>query len=152
MRTVLDTNVILSLWLFVDSRYTPIRLACEQKLLTPLTSPPCLEEFARVLRYPQFERNEAQIESAFAAYQAAVEVVTDVPPNALTLPRCKDRDDQKFLELARDGDAKLLVTKDKALLKLARKKILYNHFAIITPDRLLEMLEGSRGEGLGARA
>lgn len=141
MRTVLDTNVILSLWMFSDSCYSPIRVACDQGQLTPLSSPACLEEFARVLRYPQFKRDDAQIDAAFQAYRAAVEVVTEVPPHALTLPRCADRDDQKFLELARDGAAKLLVTKDKALLKLARKKVLYNHFAIITPDRLMEMLE-----------
>ncbi|MGI4857360.1 MAG: PIN domain-containing protein, partial [Janthinobacterium lividum] len=37
------------------------------------------------------------------------------------LPRCSDRDDQKFLELAARSGAHWLVTKDKALLKLARR-------------------------------
>jgi predicted nucleic acid-binding protein len=35
------------------------------------------------------------------------------------LPVCKDRADQKFLEIARDAGASVLITKDKALLKLA---------------------------------
>ncbi len=45
-----------------------------------------------------------------------LEVITDgeAPP----LPRCKDPDDQKFLELAARSGADLLVSKDKALLKL----------------------------------
>jgi predicted nucleic acid-binding protein len=40
----------------------------------------------------------------------------EAPP----LPRCKDRDDQKFLELAARCDANMLVSKDKALLTAAR--------------------------------
>jgi len=37
------------------------------------------------------------------------------------LPRCEDPDDQKFLELAWHAGARWLVTRDKALLKLASK-------------------------------
>lgn len=139
-RTVLDTNVLISLWLFDDSRYTPIRLACEQGRLQALTSPSCLEEFRRVLRYPLFQADEAKIQTALAGYGAVVEMVTRVPTQAPPLPRCKDPDDQKFLELARDGGAELLVSQDKALLKLARRKSPCTAFTIITPDRLMTLL------------
>ena len=57
--------------------------------------------------------------------------------DAVALPRCKDRDDQKFLELARDGSADWLVTSDKALLKLARRRKLAHLFRILTPDQSL---------------
>jgi predicted nucleic acid-binding protein len=53
---------------------------------------------------------------------------------ALRLPVCTDRDDQKFLEIARDADAGILVTKDKALLKLARRAARENLFRIMTPE------------------
>ena len=46
------------------------------------------------------------------------------------LPRCRDGDDQKFLEAARDARAEFLVTKDKALLGLAAP------FRIVTPEGL----------------
>ena len=39
----------------------------------------------------------------------------------LTGPRCTDPDDQKFLDLALHAHAKWLVSRDKALLRLARK-------------------------------
>ncbi|AOJ10759.1 PIN domain-containing protein [Burkholderia mayonis] len=44
---------------------------------------------------------------------------TAPPPRPL--PKCKDRDDQKFLELAYAARADWLVSKDRALLKLARR-------------------------------
>jgi hypothetical protein len=46
-------------------------------------------------------------------------LITVVAPDSkpVRLPVCSDRDDQKFLELARDAGAAILVTKDKALLK-----------------------------------
>jgi len=53
---------------------------------------------------------------------------------AIRLPVCTDRDDQKFLEIARDADAAILVTKDKALLKLARKTAREGLFRIMTPE------------------
>jgi predicted nucleic acid-binding protein len=43
--------------------------------------------------------------------------------SGVRLPVCTDKDDQKFLELARDANATILITKDKALLKLARKRL-----------------------------
>jgi uncharacterized protein len=51
-----------------------------------------------------------------------VEEPTPAPAeNARPLPKCKDRDDQKFLELAHAAQADWLVSKDRAVLKLARR-------------------------------
>jgi len=50
------------------------------------------------------------------------------------LPVCTDRDDQKFLEIARDAGAQVLVTKDKALLKLGRKTLQAGLFRIMFPE------------------
>ena len=41
--------------------------------------------------------------------------------DAKPLPKCKDRDDQKFLELAHAARADWLVSKDRAVLKLAKR-------------------------------
>ena len=50
-----------------------------------------------------------------------------------TLPRCADPDDQKFLELARDCRADLLLTKDGDLLALATRKVRALPFLIVNP-------------------
>jgi predicted nucleic acid-binding protein len=54
------------------------------------------------------------------------------------LPRCEDADDQKFIELAWHARASHLLTRDKALLKLARR--LSDRFAVLAPDAFLEWM------------
>ncbi|MDD5250915.1 MAG: PIN domain-containing protein, partial [Rhodocyclaceae bacterium] len=104
-----------------------------------ITNAACLGEFERVLDYPQFALAPAGRRAALAAYGALARVVA-APAAAAPLPRCKDPDDQKFLELARDGAAAWLVTSDKALLVLARRQRLAHLFRILTPDAALALL------------
>jgi predicted nucleic acid-binding protein len=47
------------------------------------------------------------------------------------LPACRDPDDQKFLEAALNSRADFLLTKDRALLDLARRVA---QFRIVTPE------------------
>ena len=63
-----------------------------------------------------------------------------VAPDAkhVRLPVCTDRDDQKFLEIARDAEAQVLITKDKALLKLARRTAREGLFKIMLPEAWLK--------------
>jgi putative PIN family toxin of toxin-antitoxin system len=138
-RVVLDTNVLVSLWVFADSRYAPLRRALEAGRWQALTNAACLGEFERVLDYPQFAVARGKQQAALAEYGKLAEVVA-APAAAASLPRCKDPDDQKFLELARDGTAAWLVTSDKALLVLARRQKLAHLFRILTPDAALTLL------------
>lgn len=140
LRVVLDTNVLVSLWIFKDSRLAPLRHALEDRRWRALTNTACSGEFARVLAYPQFAVATEQQHLALSDYRALAEDIPAGGAAAEPLPRCKDRDDQKFLELARDGRAHWLVTADKALLKLARRQRLAHLFRIITPDAALGVL------------
>ena len=47
------------------------------------------------------------------------------------LPACRDPDDQKFLEAALAARAEFLLTKDRALLELARRPL---PFRILAPE------------------
>jgi putative PIN family toxin of toxin-antitoxin system len=138
-RVVFDTNVLVSLYVFADSRFAPLRDKVEAGEWLALTGDACLDEFRRVLTYPMFALSADRQQAALAAYEQRV---TRIPAPAggtacVELPRCKDRDDQKFLELARDGAADWLVTADKALLKLARRERLRGLFRIMTPESAL---------------
>ena len=75
-----------------------------------------LDELQRVLTYPQLKLTPEMIVDRYQRYSSLVKMIDEgeAPP----LPRCKDRDDQMFLELAARSGADLLVSKDKALLKL----------------------------------
>lgn len=137
-RVVLDTNVLLSLYVFADSRFAPLRAKIESGDWLPLTREDCLAEFRRVLGYPIFDLTEARQEEVFSGYLAKVNRPAPRPGLATPLPNCSDRDDQKFLELARDGQATWLVTSDKALLKLARRDRLRGLFRILTPEAVLQ--------------
>jgi putative PIN family toxin of toxin-antitoxin system len=137
-RVVLDTNVLVSLYVFADSRFAPLRARIENGEWQAITNDACFNEFRRVLGYPMFALAEERQRGALAAYSAHVaHFAGPLPDTIAALPRCSDRDDQKFLELARDGAADWLITADKALLRLARRDRLRGLFRILTPEAAL---------------
>lgn len=146
LRVVFDTNVLLSLFVFKDSRFAPFRGEVVSGRWIALTRAACFAEFQRVLTYPLFALDADQQDLTAEAYRALACFVDDVPQPAMALPKCQDKDDQKFLELARDGKAHWLVTADKLLLKLRRGRRLDGLFRILTPDEaLLELKVGAGG-------
>lgn len=140
LRVVFDTNVLLSLFVFADSRFAPLRSAVEAGRWRALTSPACLAEYRRVLAYDQFALTAERQDAAYAAYLNLAALVEAGPATDIALPKCQDKDDQKFLELARDAGAGWLVTADKALLRLRRGRRLEPLFRILTPDEALAQL------------
>jgi len=138
---VFDTNVLVSLYVFGDSRFAPLRARLESGEWQAITNDACFGEFRRVLGYPLFALTDQRQRELLAAYDASVSRLAGRPPAVVvSLPRCKDRDDQKFLELARDSAANWLVTADKALLRLARRDRLRGLFRILTPEAALKEL------------
>lgn len=136
-RLVLDTNVWLDWFIFDDPAVAALKAAHRDGSVEIVIDEACLQEFDRVLVYPEFALTGSQ-RSAFLAEvgrrTTRHEASMDAPVSAL--PRCNDPDDQKFLELARDAKADWLVTRDKALLRLARKRlIVLAGFRIGTPDQ-----------------
>ena len=71
---------------------------------------------------------QADIERLQATHEALCVRIDET--RAGDLPRCRDPDDQPFLELARDAGAMALLTRDAQLLRLARRCV----FAIATPE------------------
>jgi putative PIN family toxin of toxin-antitoxin system len=135
LRVVLDTNVLVSLYVFADSRFAPLRARIESGKWLAVTNDACFGEFRRVLGYPMFALSAGQQQDALDAYSASATLCDGLQQTVVAdLPRCSDRDDQKFLELARDSAADWLVTADKALLRLARRDRLRGLFRILTPE------------------
>ena len=139
MRLVLDTNVVLDLVVFRDPGATPLRAAIDARKVSLLTTAECLEELRRVLGYPEFKLGPAAQALAYDWYATRAEVVETPPPEPL-LPRCRDADDQKFLDLAWAAEAGHLVTKDKALLELAWRVAKLGRFSIGQTSGLAEGL------------
>jgi putative PIN family toxin of toxin-antitoxin system len=130
---VIDTNVCLDLFVFEDPRWAPLLAALESGAVRAVTRADCRDEYLYVLNYPHLPLDDSNRPAAAQRFDALVEVVAP-DSRALRLPVCTDRDDQKFLEIARDAGAAVLITKDKALLKLARRAARENLFAIMKPE------------------
>ena len=117
-RAVLDTNVLLDLWLFDDPSVRALRAAIEAGAVQALRSPDCDAEFADVLGRAQFGLDPPTRARLLAAWSACSEEIAPAAPAPLA---CSDPDDQKFLDAAFATGAELLITRDKALLQLARR-------------------------------
>lgn len=137
---VLDTNVVLDLFVWDNPAAEPLRRQIRQGELRCLSDPDCLDELARVLGYPKLALDAAAQKNIHATYTALCEVVPSQPAAHASpiLPRCSDRDDQKFLALAVRARADYLLTRDNALLRMAKRmRAFAPQLAIITPgDRI----------------
>ncbi|WLI90976.1 putative toxin-antitoxin system toxin component, PIN family [Massilia sp. R2A-15] len=132
-RIVIDTNVCLDLMVFHDPRWASLLAALESGAVEAVTRADCRDEYNVVLHYKHLPLDDDSRPLASARFDKLITVVApDASP--VRLPVCTDRDDQKFLEVARDARAAVLITKDKALLKLARKTAQAGLFRIMLPE------------------
>ena len=130
---VLDTNVCLDLFVFRDPRWSGLLAAIESGAVEAITRADCRDEYHVVLHYPHLPLDDTTRPASAARFDQLIKVVAP-PVSGVRLPVCTDRDDQKFLELARDANAQILITKDKALLKLGRKTVQGGLFRIMLPE------------------
>jgi putative PIN family toxin of toxin-antitoxin system len=121
-RLVLDTNVCLDLFVFRDPRWAALLQAMHDGRVHAVTRADCRMEWQLVLDYPHLKVDPARKPGLMQEFDALIACIEPpAAPDMIALPQCTDRDDQKFLELALQARAGLLITKDKALLKLAKK-------------------------------
>jgi putative PIN family toxin of toxin-antitoxin system len=135
-RVVLDSNIWVDLLVFGDPHCTPIRAALEAGTIAPVIRADCREELRRVLAYPQFARFAVDIDAALAVvdrFSTLEPLPAQEDADAIRLPRCKDTDDQKFVELAHFSRAACLVSKDKAVLKLRSRLRRSSGVEVMTP-------------------
>ncbi|MDG6754535.1 PIN domain-containing protein, partial [Staphylococcus aureus] len=122
---------------FIEASIGNVVEALRDGAIAPLIRADCREELRRVLAYPQFARFAVDIDEALATVDRLTTAVAPPCPTqaeAIRLPRCRDGDDQKFIELAHFAGADCLVSKDKAVLKLAGRLRRSSGVAVLTPQ------------------
>ena len=120
-RLVLDTNAVLDVWAFRDARAAALREALESDLLDWPACPGMRAELESVLR--RGVAAQAQADEVLALWDAHVRAVPPPASSGLTdhrAIRCRDPDDQVFLDLALRERAGWLLTADRDLLTLRR--------------------------------
>ena len=118
---LLDTHVVLDWVLFDDPRCHAWVEAIRRQRLRWIYSPDMLAEALRVVHYPAVARRHdpraatISIEQCFDHWGQCC-----VAPRTQHILRCTDPDDQMFLDLALEQRATWLLSRDRALLRLAR--------------------------------
>lgn len=118
---VLDTNVVLDLWVFDDPRTHALRARIEAGDVRWRATGAMREELVRVLDYPQIAARRAlhglTAQEVLACFDRHAELVGDAPPAPMA---CQDPDDQVFIDLAVAHGAQLW-SKDKRVQALRRR-------------------------------
>ena len=118
---VIDTNIVLDLFIFNDPRCAPLRAALDAQSLRWISTIDMRNELERVLDYahlqPRIDFYQTSKAQVLAGFDAQVEL-RDVAARCVYL--CKDEDDQKFIDLAA-AHRSLLLSKDKAVLCMRKR-------------------------------
>jgi uncharacterized protein len=130
---VLDTNAVLDWLLFGDPGMQALAAAIEKGHLRWIATSAMRGEFNHVLgRGLATARGTDPKHFELAWRQHCTE--HPAAPLADARLRCTDTDDQKFLDLALASNARWLISRDRAVLKL-RHRAAVNGLAIATPTQ-----------------
>ena len=118
---VLDTNIVLDVFVFNDAAALPVRDALAADDWDWIATQPMRVELERVLGYPK-------IVPRLAFYQlSAADVLAHFDAHARLLPvpakapvTCSDADDQMFIDLA-VAQRSTLLSKDKAVTSMQKR-------------------------------
>jgi putative PIN family toxin of toxin-antitoxin system len=121
---VIDTNIVLDLFVFQDPATRPLRQLLQDRALRWVSTQDMRSELARVLTYshivPRLAFYRLTADDVLAQFdgQAGIEPVA---PRCTAI--CKDPDDQRFIDLAVAHRA-LLLSKDKAVLCMKKRLLI----------------------------
>lgn len=121
VRRVLDTNIVLDLWVFDEPKATALRTSVETGNTQWIATATMREELARVLAYPQIAKRltarALPADTVLAHFDRHVQLQPDAPKAPYA---CKDTDDQKFIDLAVQHTA-VLHSKDAQVLCMKKR-------------------------------
>ena len=118
---VIDTNIVLDMWMFDDPRSRPLNDALQSGGLRWLASAEMREELLRVLSYPHLVQRMVLGGVSAPDVLAQFDQYAHSVPSAERAPYvCNDADDQKFIDLAVAHQA-LLISKDKEVLRMKNR-------------------------------
>lgn len=139
MRCVVDTNIVVSAVILPISvpRRAVSRILHDDIVLA---SEPTLDELKEVLFRPKFDTYISREERT--RFLAQLASVADVVPIIQRVRECNDPTDDKFLELALNGRADMIITGDVDLLRMNP----WRGLVICSPSDYLSKSEETSGQ------
>ncbi|MBW2975272.1 putative toxin-antitoxin system toxin component, PIN family [Candidatus Woesearchaeota archaeon] len=132
-RVVLDTSTLVSAIGWKESKPRQILDKCLNKEIILLVSYDCLNELEGVLLREKFDFIDKNMKKELICSLLEIaEIITPVTHKEI----CRDKKDNKFIELAIDGKADYIIASDDDLISL--KKVEY--IRIINPSDFLKII------------
>lgn len=117
---VLDTNVVLDWLLFDDAGVRPLGAALTSGELRWIATSAMRDELAHVIGRGVLDHWQPDLPALWSHWERHCRELPTPPADPIGRFRCSDTDDQKFIDLAVSAGAGLLLSRDRAVLKLAR--------------------------------
>jgi predicted nucleic acid-binding protein len=117
LKIVLDTNVVLDWFVFRNPGVAAVADAVQQGHVQWIASP----DTRHVLEHARLVNQPFTAERVLTSAAGLMKLTVMPESLPLTRWRCSDPSDQKFIDLAVTARARWLLTRDRAVLKLARK-------------------------------
>lgn len=118
---VLDTNTVLDWLVFDDPVVRELAAALDSGALRWIASMSMRLECLRVAASPKLAHWSADLRRVETSWDRWATLTTE--PSRPGPLRCTDPDDQMFIDMALTVGARWLMTRDRALLKLARRAL-----------------------------
>jgi len=137
---ILDTNVVLDWLVFRHACGAALELALRSGAWRWTVTAAMNDEFDHVLgrgHLDDWRPARAAIDAARMAYATLAQPSA---PGGFAKLRCTDADDQKFIDLALQLAPSTLLSRDRAVLKLARRARAVD-VAILTPEAWLRLAQ-----------
>jgi predicted nucleic acid-binding protein len=140
---VLDTNVVLDWLLFRDPGCAGVVSAIESGTVQWLATPALRDECAQVIARGFGSLHRFDPPAFWAAWEGHAQMHPPPSPRPSGAGcRCTDPDDQKFIDFALHSKARWLLSRDKAVLALARPALRLG-LLILPPHRWRAEVEAS---------
>lgn len=117
---ILDTNILLDIFVFEDARANELRNALLKQQIKAYSSKATVEELVDVISRPLFSLEDKKQVGIVQQWQVLSQSMDDLSLEAAPW-KCHDPDDQIFLDIAFTLRPSILISKDKEVLRLANQ-------------------------------
>ena len=132
IKAVVDTSTLISA-LGWEGKPQKVMDKCLNNKFKLVSSPEIIEEIREVMFRPKFDFIDSNKKSEFIMLLSQLAEVI-IPKDKVNI--CRDKDDNKFFELALAAKVKIIVSSDGDLLSIKE----YNGINVLSPSEFLEFI------------